>query len=74
MFAFVSQLFSSPLYFGLISSSPNPLQAKPEEVLIDKELQILDQTERGRKKKEGSMNYTMKNKLKYTLTHEKNCP
>jgi hypothetical protein len=45
MFAFVSQLFSSPLYFGLISSSPNPLQAKPEEVLIDKELQILDQTE-----------------------------
>ena len=45
MFAFVSQLFSSPLYFGLISSSPNPLQAKPEEVLINKELQILDQTE-----------------------------
>ena len=45
MFAFVSQLFSSPLYFGLISSSPNPLQAKPEEVLIDKELKILDQTE-----------------------------
>jgi len=44
MFAFVSQLFSSPLYFGLISSSPNPLQAKPEEVLIDKELQILEQT------------------------------
>jgi hypothetical protein len=45
MFAFFPQLFSSLLYYGLISSSPNPLQAKPEEVLIDKELQILDQTE-----------------------------
>jgi len=44
MFAFVSQLFSSPLYFGLISSSPNPLQPKPEDVLIYKELQILDQS------------------------------
>jgi hypothetical protein len=28
-----------------VSTFTNPLQAKPEEVLIDKELQILDQTE-----------------------------
>jgi len=31
-------------------------------------------TRYGKSCQEGSVNNTMKNKLKYTLTHEKNCP
>ena len=50
-------------------------ESPPKEEVFESEQELLKKVyETKSVLLEGSMNYTMKNKQKYTLTHEKNCP